>query len=978
MLIFKFNNSQFEDGFLSVLISMYSSFGVLAFEGLSEFEIGFAYLQCLYVGTSVCAGMVFVSVITAKANYEIYSRIIIYFNKISTHLKKKTDIYIFTALTEDSITLARSIKAKYSENHFELKELKQTTMEKVHKRALIVFAGSELSMFNRKNELCREVMADGFLYWSYAKSNNKSIAKSLRLNNRNKKNFNVRFVVLAFALDEKGIPKEEANMDVVFSDIKTRIAKEDNLRIEYLILTKREINYQAYDRSNRELLWEYAMAHQTEFFGAEILANDVEFLNELKQYFMESKREQARRIGEADNQVKELAKNLKDTGKQVQEQAEKLVQELAEKLKQAETQVKELAEKTGRYKRIYKKVEGEFALSFAVDIFNEAMVVAHNAIDLTLDKLIAQNSAFDNEPLLIWSLGFGETSQAIVDQLYIQAVNVDEENIAQRFTVEAFDPNMHDLSGLFQFDHPFYACINTDNIADCEIEQLKTYLNGKSTAELAPINKEGCATIQEIIDLLYPIIRRAVKVNKSKKKLDEVKKMYEASIKDFCKNSAVITKTNTTETNTTEATTTEAVINNASLTTANIIKEICFPVYRFNKVSCLDLSFFERIDKISGKQFVENEKLEKVVNALKDIVEKDSSIASEKMKTLLDSLDILNGAENNFKKFAPNRPKILVVATGDDFRNIQLANAIINDIQNEVNLNVDGKKQILIVNIRDKTNNSLLINANKIWQNNVLELNGLTVFVVGNSTDIYFCKNVIEHAEEAERNFGYNDISQKIGNCDGFKPNMITSLKERYLKLSAVSSTTAKDEKDKETTENNCKNEDIDKLVKESFAILSNLKMPSNDIEKDWMKIDVFLKESNRSTKSYGKALDSLYKKYKEEMKVEEAKKTEEAHNAEAEKNAKEANNTEVEKNAKEANVNYFSRLCMLEHQRWVRFHLANGWIFKNQKYKDELLKCHHCIVPYFLVPDDTVVYDFTNIIYAIKDNDIEDAEGDK
>ncbi|MEG1662963.1 MAG: hypothetical protein RR338_03165, partial [Clostridia bacterium] len=752
LLIFKFNNSQFEDGFLSVLISMYSSFGVLAFEGLSEFEIGFAYLQCLYVGTSVCAGMVFVSVITAKANYEIYSRIIIYFNKISTHLKKKTDIYIFTALTEDSITLARSIKAKYSENHFELKELKQTTMEKVHKRALIVFAGSELSVFNRKNELCREVMADGFLYWSYAKSNNKSIAKSLRLNNRNKKNFNVRFVVLAFALDEKGIPKEEANMDVVFSDIKTRIAKEDNLRIEYLILTKREINYQAYDRSNRELLWEYAMAHQTEFFGAEILANDVEFLNELKQYFMESKREQARRIGEADNKVKELAKNLKDTGKQVQELAEKLnstetlvqgqaknqvqvlvekleqaknqvrelaeklkqagkleqklaenqvqklaenleqakkqvkelaknlnsteklVQELAEKLKQAEMQVKELAEKTGRYKRIYKKVEGEFALSFAVDIFNEAMVVAHNAIDLTLDKLIAQNSAFDNEPLLIWSLGFGETSQAIVDQLYIQAVNVDEENIAQRFTVEAFDPNMHDLSGLFQFDHPFYACINTDNIADCEIEQLKTYLNGKSTAELAPINKEGCATIQEIIDLLYPIIRRAVKVNKSKKKLDEVKKMYEASIKDFCETSAVITKTNTTETNTTEATTTEAttaeaVINNASLTTANIIKEICFPVYRFNKVSCLDLSFFERIDKISGKQFVENEKLEKVVNALKDIVGKDSLIASEKMITLLDSLDILYGAENNFKKFAPNRPKILVVATGDDFRN---------------------------------------------------------------------------------------------------------------------------------------------------------------------------------------------------------------------------------------------------------------------------------------------------------------------
>ncbi|MEG2688432.1 MAG: hypothetical protein RSA24_04620, partial [Clostridia bacterium] len=105
---------------------------------------------------------------------------------------------------------------------------------------------------------------------------------------------------------------------------------------------------------------------------------------------------------------------------------------------------------------------------------------------------------------------------------------------------------------------------------------------------------------------------------------------------------------------------------------------------------------------------------------------------------------------------------------------------------------------------------------------------------------------------------------------------------------------------------------------------------------------------------------------------AKEEKKTKEARNAEVENNAKE------EKKVEEANVNYFSRLCMLEHQRWVRFHLANGWIFKNQKYKDELLKCHHCIVPYFLVPDDTVVYDFTNIIYAIKDNGIEDAEGDK
>ncbi|NCU32999.1 MAG: hypothetical protein EOM23_08740, partial [Candidatus Moranbacteria bacterium] len=125
------------------------------------------------------------------------------------------------------------------------------------KKCKIVFAGNSLDSFNNKNELCKEVIAHSFLYWSYSNGGkcNKSLAKRLHLNNRNYDVYTRHFAIFAFASD-KGIPKEEENSAQVFTDMELRKNNPDKLRIEYFVLTKRDIYFEAYKRKFEEVCGE--------------------------------------------------------------------------------------------------------------------------------------------------------------------------------------------------------------------------------------------------------------------------------------------------------------------------------------------------------------------------------------------------------------------------------------------------------------------------------------------------------------------------------------------------------------------------------------------------------------------------------------------------------------------------------------------------------------------------------------------------
>ena len=221
----------------NVLYTFYSTIGSVGFGGLGYARnAGLdAIILTIYYGSSFYMCLIFASLIGARVSYESYSFIRLLFSC------KDQDIYVFTALTEESVTLAESINEEG---------------KKKGKHPLIVFGGPLLKAFDRKNDLCRRVMANGFCYWTYSSKKAKSIAKTLHLNNSNSKfkSLDTKRDFMVFAFDAKDhIPQEEENLETVLNDVRLRRKEADGLHVEYFILTKRRINYQAYQKTIDEL-----------------------------------------------------------------------------------------------------------------------------------------------------------------------------------------------------------------------------------------------------------------------------------------------------------------------------------------------------------------------------------------------------------------------------------------------------------------------------------------------------------------------------------------------------------------------------------------------------------------------------------------------------------------------------------------------------------------------------------------------------
>ena len=63
--------------------------------------------------------------------------------------------------------------------------------------------------------------------------------------------------------------------------------------------------------------------------------------------------------------------------------------------------------------------------------------------------------------------------------------------------------------------------------------------------------------------------------------------------------------------------------------------------------------------------------------------------------------------------------------------------------------------------------------------------------------------------------------------------------------------------------------------------------------------------------------------------------------------------------------VRRYVQLASMEHQRWLRLHIAFGWIYNGKGKKQELIQHHHCLTPYAYVNQDTVLYDLANVLMA-------------
>ena len=243
----------FADGFISVLQAVYFSIGGLAFDGVEMGVVGMSFINCLYSGTSLYAGAIFLSVITAKASYDVYSGIRIFMLRFSKEFKQaKVDLYFFNAVTEDTILLAKSINQHHKQ---------ELSRDKNAKPCVIIFTGENLETFDRSNQLHREIMAEGFYYWPYLSSENdckKSVLKRFKLYIDNDFTVNKKAVsslgrihVFAFETNSALSGLESVNSAKIFEEIRA-LAHEyvtgEKVRsiVDFYILTDGAINYSLY------------------------------------------------------------------------------------------------------------------------------------------------------------------------------------------------------------------------------------------------------------------------------------------------------------------------------------------------------------------------------------------------------------------------------------------------------------------------------------------------------------------------------------------------------------------------------------------------------------------------------------------------------------------------------------------------------------------------------------------------------------
>lgn len=229
--------------------AIYMAIGGFTFEGLDGAGALPLWGEVLYYGVTVYAGLVALSVITARISYEIFSAVGYAFTRA---FRKRRDIFVFTAVTEDALLLADSIDRKYRgkpdperknvASLFGAEGEKGGIPFERKRRCLIVFSGNELEPFDHKNELHRALMSRGYYYMSYGKRRKKEqelpLTKKLHIDvvndpaARREKPKNVfrryrdaRRHVFAVRVGRALTGEEASNSDFVFDDIRASLRR---------------------------------------------------------------------------------------------------------------------------------------------------------------------------------------------------------------------------------------------------------------------------------------------------------------------------------------------------------------------------------------------------------------------------------------------------------------------------------------------------------------------------------------------------------------------------------------------------------------------------------------------------------------------------------------------------------------------------------------------------------------------------------
>ncbi|MBQ7243344.1 MAG: hypothetical protein IJS52_03980 [Bacilli bacterium] len=921
-----------------ILSSFYATLGGFSFEGLSYDLVGAnIFYVAFYYGSSIVAGLVSISVIASKAAYEFYSRILLFFLK--TTGKK---IYIFTALNEETLNLANSLveEDRNLDRHANL----------------IIFSGSALEPFDRHDPNCVEVLSHGYIYWSVLarkkSEKRKSILRTIGLRpSRFGSNAWESVTVFAFDSDNDHIPNEEENMDYVLFDINNRIARmralnqkriassEDYFQcLEELESLENERNdYESLANTSPKLVDQQRLGYLRDAIQErqsriafyrdkyqEILRNIEErrrnFIekavavakqkgeNESDARFkadalFEEKMRQKNRLGHAHVAYYILTKRkidyqaYQDKIERMQEEYSKLFMHVDDESVQTRAKAITLEieinkeENLDKRKKLIREKEviekdqkkrWKAAMPFSVHVWNESDAIAREAQSFVLegkdDRIVPRESQ-----TWAWTIGFGATGQAISKAIYCFTSNVGRDGVASRYLCDVFDPDSAEkLINQVRLDMPLAVCLSSEVARESLYD---VYASSCTTIYEKYFSNYQDANAGDILEELRgtPFVLR----RHSGDPVIEGKMAYDPE-------------------------------NIQTLMTA-LREELPLPCFVFHNYAAgadrMRSMFFDlggRSARAQGDLPTEEthgQKTAQIFELTSEIMKEDAA-PSTRPSPYIEFVD---------QKY----PDYIVIAAGDDYENIRIANSFVRHFQHFAT----GHRITIFVNIWDDKNNNLLFGFNRQGddpdkQKQIIDLGVVRLIIVGNNEDIYKCSAILEDKNAMNFNAVYAEVAKSLDpkeNAKGAEENKDYNLKSHlYFKSKGVFS---------------------DVFVPTEAITIATAKantwdalsyQEQKEAELNWRHLPLWERVSSAEAFRFAPVFYQMLKQWRPE----------------------------------ESEGVFFSNLARIEHQRWMRRHIVDGWIPKAKK--DKASRYHNCIVPMAMLNRYSICYDLFNVFLGI------------
>lgn len=979
-----FSSESFTDGLVRSLELIYVTGGGLTFEGQNPLytETGFAAVATLfYYGSILWLASTYIFIISLGLNYELNSRIRLFFlrhdipgkfnifSRIKNYKKAKAakniddneklyfneEIFIFTAITDDALILARDIE-KHSQ-------------KKKRKKPIIVFAGYDIPPYDKDNDLHREIMMNGYIYQSFYKSKineeDKPLLALLKFPGSKKSTigslYNRRVNIFSLGNNSNNAGYESQNSDITFNDMnailnidfskkkiakkikegakdeyeakerilidvlkknvefeKTRNKKYDYSKpglvyLKYYVLSNSTVNHEFYDKKKSELL--------EEWFGEKLLNKRINITKDGVSLCDDKKKCSVYEFFKLLFQTKVINESYLSgidlVKKRMGIQIESIKGDAQNYLKNGErryrypiNRVKTLVDKNG------KKRYGD-TLPVETFIKGELSKLGKEVTKEAFDKYYVKHIESINEnnhetTFRTLILGFGQTGQMALNNLYVNTASVEpefikdengneiqtERYVPSRFIAHVFDLNIHQTLGVFAQTHPSYLVKKVD---------ISSIGKGKLESE----DKESkmfynLANLHEFYKVDYP------------GKFAEIDEL------------------------------------------------IKFPFVYGYQMNCKDISFLEIIDEITGnidkqKRSVSLGKINSIVVALGDD-EENIKVANGIIQSLRQELynddpviykisggiskeesakvmDLLN-ARDEVRFVSITGEKLYVVyRLGSYIREDRLNELLKTVIENDkffvtAVVNKQYFHQTIFVNIRDEKN---LLRLN--WRDGIEEINhrGVYVRTFGNRKDLYSYDAIIGERRAINFQSYYRSVDEYFNRIDAFS-----------LETSQV----------------------VDLMLDESkrqeiIDIINNITKNKKEAKRSYLNLIAYKKESN----VYASQFSNYYESFLDVIGVDTLYKDREI----------------------------FKYLALLEHNRWARYCISIGYVYSStfavlygpyrkkegsdfdiykkygfedaRDYMKGFLKLHTDIVPYSYgdrqyLPKIAEIYDYANALF--------------